>query len=439
MNFFLLGVIFFLITNCSFDSKTGIWEINDNSQETKIKKNSEVFKSESLQRNDGFNKIIKNKNFKFILTPPVENINWNDIFYNKNNNFDHFKFSNLNEISHKSNKISKYKLSTKFLIVENKLIATDQKGNLIIHSIKQRTSSKFNFYKKKYKKIQKELNIISQDDFIYVSDNLGYLYSYDHKKNRLKWAKYYKVPFRSNLKLIDDKLVASDQNNNIYFFDKFSGKIMKQIPTEENIIKNNFKNSFSINNKNILFLNSYGSLYSIDKDSLKINWFLNLNQSLNPVYANLFSGTQIVSEGDKIFVSSNENTYIINDNTGNILFKKKFSSKIKPLIQNNYYFCITKNDYLLAMNITNGNIIYSLRLKDELNKQFNLKDAKLKDIFIASNKLLVFFENSNFLEFDISGNLLNISKLPSKIKSSPIFIDKEIYYLNNKKKLVIVR
>ena len=255
----------------------------------------------------------------------------------------------------------------------------------------------------------------------------------------MKWAKFYKVPFRSNLKLIDDKLVASDQNNNIYFFDKFSGKILKQIPTEENIIKNNFKNSFSINNRNILFLNSYGTLYSIDKDSLKINWFLNLNQSLNPVYANLFSGTQIVSEGDKIFVSSNESTYIINDNTGNILFKKNFSSKIKPLIQNNYYFCITKNDYLLAMNTTNGNIIYSLKLKDELNKQFNLQDTKLKNIFIANNKLLVFFENSNFLEFDISGNLLNMSKLPSKIKSNLIFIDKEIYYLNNKKKLVIIR
>ena len=118
MNFFLLGVIFFFISNCSFDSKTGIWNTNDNSQETKIKKRSEVFKSENLQRNDGFNKIIKNKNFKFILSPPVENLNWNDIFYNKNNNFDHFKYSNLNEISYKSNKISKYKLSTKFLCMQ---------------------------------------------------------------------------------------------------------------------------------------------------------------------------------------------------------------------------------------------------------------------------------------------------------------------------------
>lgn len=437
MNFFLSVVIFFFITNCSFDNKTGIWKNNDNIQETK--KRSKVSKSESLSRNDGFNKIIKNDKFKFILSPPVENLNWSETFYNNNNNFDHFKFSGLNEISYKSSRISKYKLSTKFLIVANKLISTDQKGNLIIYSIKQKTRSKFNFYKKKYKKLQKELNIISQDDFIYVSDNLGYLYSYNYKKNKLEWAKYYEVPFRSNLKLIDNKLLASDQNNNIYFFDKFSGKILKQIPTEENIIKNNFKNSFSINNKNILFLNNYGSLYSIDNTSLKINWFLNLNQSLNPVSTNLFSGTQVVSEGNKIFISSNENTYIIDDITGNILFKKNFSSKIKPIIHNNYYFCITKNNYLLAMNIKNGEIIYSLRLKDEVNKKFSFQDTKLKNIFIVNNKLFVLFKNSNILEFDISGNLLNLIELPSEIKSNLIFINKKIYYLNKKKKLVIIR
>ena len=34
--------------------------------------------------------------------------------------------------------------------------------------------NKFNFYKKKYKKIKKNLNLIVENNIIYVSDNLGF-------------------------------------------------------------------------------------------------------------------------------------------------------------------------------------------------------------------------------------------------------------------------
>ena len=60
------------------------------------------------------------------------------------------------------------------------------------------------FYKKKYKKIKKKLNIIIDNSVLYVSDNLGYFYSYDYKEDRVLWAKNFKIPFRSNLKIFDN-------------------------------------------------------------------------------------------------------------------------------------------------------------------------------------------------------------------------------------------
>ena len=54
------------------------------------------------------------------------------------------------------------------------------------------------------------------------------------------WAKNYNVPFRSNLKIYENIIFAANQNNNLFFFDKQSGEILKQIPTEETIVKNNF-------------------------------------------------------------------------------------------------------------------------------------------------------------------------------------------------------
>ena len=59
----------------------------------------------------------------------------------------------------------------------------------------------FNFYNR-YKKFKKVLNMIIENEIIYVSDNLGYLYAFHYKKQNLIWAKNYKVPFRSNIKSI---------------------------------------------------------------------------------------------------------------------------------------------------------------------------------------------------------------------------------------------
>ena len=57
------------------------------------------------------------------------------------------------------------------------------------------------FFIKKNLRISKKLSIIIENGVIYVSDNIGFLYAYDYKKDLVLWAKNYKVPFRSNLKI----------------------------------------------------------------------------------------------------------------------------------------------------------------------------------------------------------------------------------------------
>ena len=80
-----------------------------------------------------------------------------------------------------------------------------------------KTLIKFNFYKKKYKKINKKLNLIVENNIIYVSDNFGYLYAYNYLDGKLLWAKNYNIPFRSNLKIYKNIIFAANQNNNLFF------------------------------------------------------------------------------------------------------------------------------------------------------------------------------------------------------------------------------
>ena len=173
---------------------------------------------------------------------------------------------------------------------------------------------------------------------------------------------------------------------------------------------------------------------------MRIIWFINLNQSLDLNPSNIFTGNQIINYGEKLAVSSNEFTYIIDKNSGTTLHKKNFSSELKPIILEKYLFTITKNKFLIAMNIDNGEIIYSYDLNSKIAKFLNTKkkDAEFKNLMILNGKIIIFLKNSFILISDINGNLEQIRKLPTKINSYPILIDRSLIYLDKKNRVSII-
>ena len=145
------------------------------------------------------------------------------------------------------------------------MIITDLRGNIIIYSPndEEKIINKFNFYKKKYKHIKKYLNISVDNDILIISDNIGYLYALSLNTGKIIWAQNYKIHFRSNLKIFKNKIIAANQNNNLYFINKEDGSVIRLIPTEEVIVSNQFINNISLTKNSTLFLNTYGTLYSI--------------------------------------------------------------------------------------------------------------------------------------------------------------------------------
>ena len=111
--------------------------------------------------------------------------------------------------------------------------------------------------------------------------------------------------------------------------------------------------------------------------------------------------------------------------TGTILFKKNFSSIVRPIIIDQYFFSISKNNFLIATNINNGEILYSLDINQEIANflKSKKKEIQIKNMMIVNNKIYIFFKNSFLLKFDLNGKLKNINKLPNKINTFPIIID----------------
>tara|TARA_X000000950_G_scaffold65481_1_gene80481 strand:- start:2982 stop:4319 length:1338 start_codon:yes stop_codon:yes gene_type:complete len=444
MKLFYATIILLIFNNCSFDNKSGIWKNESySSKNDKTKNETYVKLNKLLLKDEGFDKKI-NLDIKFIpnLSSLIDNSEWNDSFYDKSNNLKNFKYSNLHNEVFEGRKLSKNKTNEYLLFSNEQLIISDQKGNIIFFSINEnRIINKFNFYKKKYKNLKKKLNLILNGNTIYVSDNMGYLYSYDIRLNKVIWAKNYKIPFRSNLKIHDNKIFASNLNNDLLIIDKVSGDLLKQLPTEPTVIKNNFKNNFALDEeKTLFFLNSYGSLYAIDLDVLDVKWFLNLNSTFDLNPSNLFASNQIIYQNKKIIISSQHFIYIIDSNTGSILYKNNFSTYIRPIINNDYLFLISKNNFLISLNLSNLKILYSYNIDEQIANFLDIKKkkVKLKSFLLANNEILILLSNSYILNFDIKGKLKKIKKLNSKLSSQPIFIEKSLLYLDNKNKLIIL-
>lgn len=438
--FFVLSIIIF-INHCSFDTRTGIWKNESYSSKKKENKVFEDFKKISISE-QLFNKTIAFTG-DLVSTIPVPMINnqWQDVFYNSNNNSKNFKYNNSNKIAFKSQKLTNAKIDNYKLFIDGNLIVSDKKGNIILYSLdNEKIILKFNFYKKKFKRIKKNLNLLVEKNIIYVADNLGYVYALNYKKNKVIWAKNYKIPFNSNIKIFKEKIFVSNQNNNLFILNKTDGSLIKSIPTEEFVIKNKFTNNLSYNdNEELFYLNSFGSLYSINLKSNEVNWFNNFNQSTNLTTSDLFEGSIIVNSDKIVIISSNDNTYLIDSNSGSVIKRLNFSTKIKPIIMNNFIFFISKNNYLISLNLNTNEFLYSYNIGALIEvSEKTVNNLSLNSFMILNNEIFIFFDNSQVANIDINGKFKKLFKLPSKINSFPISIDSGILYLNNKNKLVFL-
>ena len=156
MKFFLIYLLFIFLNNCSFDNKSGIWK-NENNIDKNQKDSFSQFKNISTSI-DPFTEIVQiKKNYKFELSEKINLSSWKQIHLNQNNNLNNFEYKNLNELFFKSKKISNYKVSDHILYEDGNIINSDLKGNINIFSVpNNKILTKFNFYKKKYKKIKKK-------------------------------------------------------------------------------------------------------------------------------------------------------------------------------------------------------------------------------------------------------------------------------------------
>ncbi len=175
---FLSVCIFLLIISCSPKSNLEI-SVKD------IKKEGvTILQNKSNLNTDEVFDVVK------VSLSDVEKkiINWNYPNFNSSNLLPHIEFNNSFKISKTSsffNNVSKNIYKKDILIHEGKIIFIDDYSNIVVLDENFKLVNKYQVHKKKYfSDYHLKFSIIVNNNILYVSDNLGFIYAYNLNKQR---------------------------------------------------------------------------------------------------------------------------------------------------------------------------------------------------------------------------------------------------------------
>ena len=420
----ILVIALFFLNNCSFNENSRIWKEKEKKLESQ-KKLEKVF-AETNPVLSEFNPELKIELIKIKLN--------NKVVENKNNygfqNYDgslnkiaNYKFSKLENID---------QLNFKPIFLKDGLIFFDKKGSIIRFNNMQKVLWTNNYYSKAEKKLKPKLYFASDNENLFVFDDIAKFYSVNINSGKLNWIKNNIYPFNSEIKKLGNKIFVVDYKNILRSYNINNGSEYWNLKTEDSFTISNSKYSLIIIDNAIIFSNSIGDITAVDVETGLIIWQLPTQSSniINESYN--FKISMLVSDGNSIFFSNNKNEfYSIDVKTGTINWINDINSNITPILNNNLIFTVSNEGYLFVIDKNKGNII---RVTD-LYKNYKIKHRKnIKPIGFTIGKKNLYLTNSdgNMIVADLSlSNVNKIEKVSGNLISEPFIFNQNLFVIRN--------
>ena len=424
---FYFFIIFLFITNCSLDTKSGIWsQSKDIVSENKNKK-EKLFKKAEIYEEEF------NTDLKIRLKGDLEKKNSNK---NLLNNTGIVKFNGqLKKISkYKFSKIDKfYQYQPELLITkENTLIFFNDKGTVLNFAKNNKLIWKNNVYSKFEKKQKPILYFASNDKILIVTDNLARYYAINVDTGKTIWSKSNIAPFNSQVKIFKDKFFAIDFENVLRCFSIKDGNEIWNFKTEKSFIKSQQKLSFIINNNKIVFINTLGDLTSVDIETGNLVWQTPTQSST--IIENYFSlkNSDLISANNLIFFSNNQNEFFaVDENNGGINWIQNLNSNLRPTFVDGLVFTVTLEGYLVAIDSRNGNIVRMTNVLSIINN-YKKKNIKPEGFIISNDKIFLSLNNGRLVVIEtLTGKPTDVVKIDSQKISRPYILNNEMFIVRD--------
>ena len=410
-----------LISNCSFNSNSRIW----NDQKNEIEQNEnivEIFGTKEVATKE-FNSNIS---IDFSDTAP-QNLKYNNFgsydYKARLEKVEGYRFSKFNSLDG---------LNSKPLFLKDGLIYFDKKGALLRFDQNSKVIWENNFYSKSEKKLNPILSLALDENNLVIVDNISKVYSVNLNTGELNWSKNNPYPFNSEIKIHNESFFAIDFNNTLRCFKIIDGSECWNLATESSFTISNTDYSLAIIDNQVIFNNSIGDITAVDISSGLIIWQLPTQSSniINQTYN--FKLSNLVSDGKSIFFSNNRNEfYSVDIKTGSLNWKNDISSKLTPIILDEFILTISEDGHLFTIQKEQGNI---LRINDiySLYKAKKRKDIKPEGFVIANNKIFLTNNNGHLIVINLkTGKIEQIKKIAREKISKPYIFNQHLYLVKN--------
>ena len=410
-------IIFIFILSCSLNSNSAFW-----SKSEKLKTDKKIPKIlfEDLKPNENeFNPKLKVK-------LPIKNTSIN---YNFNNNgFTNEQIAGENFSKYKFSKIENFSgFEPEILVDKENIYFFDDKGSIIKFNKNSKLQWKKNYYSKSDKKNNPILFLASENNNLFIADTNANYYLLNKDNGNLKWKKKHSSSFNSQIKIKDDKIFIVDMENTLRCFSINNGEILWSAPTELTVVSSQKKQSLVLVKNLVIFTNSIGDLTAVDSNNGEIIW-QTPTQVLGGSQHITLRNSEIVSDGESIFISNNNNEFFALDiRTGVIKWKQQINSEIRPVVVSNYIITISNEGLLVIINKNDGNI---LRINNILK---NMKKKKRKEYYpvgfvISNNKIYLTTLNGRLFIINFSdASIYKVIKLDKEKLQTPVYFNKELY------------
>ena len=426
MNRFLLLILFFFLTNCSLDTKSGIWTKDKEIETDKSINIKKLFEKQKVLDNELNSKLKINIQGRATENSFVNNLTNNNgrIKYNGNlKNISKFKFSKIKNFN---------EFDSSIIFEKDNIIFFNKNGSILKFDSSSKQVWKINNYTKRERKQKPVLLLARNKNMLIVADNIGKYYAIDIVSGKLLWTKNNSSPFNSQIKTYKNKFFVIDFENILRSYSVKDGSQIWKVKTEESFIKSQKKLSFVIMNNNIYFNNSIGDISAINIDSGDLLWQISPQKDL--IYQETFflKTSDLVGINNNIlFSNENNNFYSIDTNTGTLNWKQKINSSLRSTVVNDIIFSITMEGYLVLTDLETGSII---RVSDIFNIFSERQQKKIEPIgFIVGLKnIYLTTNNGRLIIMEIkTGKVQSVLKVDRGKISRPFIHNENLYIIKD--------
>jgi outer membrane protein assembly factor BamB len=418
-------LLFFLITHCSLDNKTGFWT-----------------KEQDLVKDQGDLKLLfQNEN---IITREFNNevkININKKLISRNTNTELDNNEGLVDYQGNIKKISKYnyskikqykKLEPDLIFFRDGIIFFDNNGSILKFDNNSKLIWKKNYYSKNEKKLNPLLHMTIYKNTLVVADNLSKYYALDAISGEILWSEVNTSPFNSQIKIYDDKIFIIDTENILNCYSLKDGKKIWNKKTEKPFVNSSKKLSLVIKNNNVIFNNSLGDITSVKTSNGNLIWQISTQTS--QIYEDIFNLkiSDLVADDLSVYFSNNNNQFFSLDlDTGTVNWKQKVNSSLRPIIVANLLFSISSDGHLIIIEKKTGNIIRITNILNSFKKKIR-NQINLTGFLISNNNIFVTTTNGRIIVVNIeNGKSESIYKITNNKISRPFILDQKMFVVKD--------